>query len=111
MRCPSQHLSHAGTTSYHPIMHEETGISPEPLIITKDTKVSAILAEYGDIADVMEAFGITRVGGYSIRKYITKALTVERAAKIHRVPLDEFLNTLNAAVNQAPQTGTSTDHA
>ena len=30
--------------------------------ITKDTKVSAILQEYGDIADVMEVFGVKRVG-------------------------------------------------
>jgi hypothetical protein len=53
--------------------------------ITKDTKVSDILREYGDIAEVMEVFGIKRVGSYSVRKFITKALTAERAAKIHRV--------------------------
>ena len=67
--------------------------------ITKDTKVSAILQEYGDIADVMEVFGVERVGRYSFRRLITKALTVERAARIHRVPLDEFLGTLNKAVD------------
>ena len=66
--------------------------------ITKDTKVSAILNEYGDIADVMELFGINRVGRYSFRRLITKAITVETAARIHRVPLDEFLETLNKAV-------------
>lgn len=70
--------------------------------ITKDTKVSDILREYGDIAEVMELFGIKRVGGYSLRKYITKALTVERAAKVHRVPLDDFLQTLRTAVGQMP---------
>lgn len=68
--------------------------------ITKDTKVSDILREYGDIAEVMETFGVTRVSGFSVRKFITKALTVERAAKIHRVPLDEFLDTLQKAVGQ-----------
>jgi len=66
--------------------------------ITKDTKVSAILEEYGDIADVMEVFGVQRVGRYSFRGMITKVLTVERAARIHRVPLDEFMETLNQAV-------------
>ena len=70
--------------------------------ITKDTKVSDILREYGDIAEVMELFGVKRVGGYSLRKYITKALTVERAAKVHRVPLDDFLETLRTAVGQMP---------
>lgn len=66
--------------------------------ITKDTKVSAILEEYGDIADVMEVFGVKRVGRYSLRRFITKALTVEMAARIHRVPLDEFIATLNKAI-------------
>jgi virulence-associated protein VapD len=74
--------------------------------ITKDTKVSEILETYGDIADVMEIFGVKRVGGYSLRKYLTKVLTVQTAAKVHRVPLDEFLNTLHTAVAQMPdQTG------
>ena len=57
--------------------------------ITKDTRVSDILTEYGDIAEVMETFGIKRVGRYSVRRIITKALTVENAARVHRVPLDE----------------------
>ena len=66
--------------------------------LTKDTKVSTILEEYGDIADVMEVFGVKRVGRYSVRKLATKALTVEWAARIHRVPLGEFLDILNKAV-------------
>jgi hypothetical protein len=66
--------------------------------ITKDTRVSDILEEYGDIADVMEVFGVKRVGRYSIRKLATKALTVEWAANVHRVPLDEVLGILNTAV-------------
>ncbi len=72
--------------------------------INLDTKVSEISSEYGDIAEVMEMFGIKRVGGYSFRKFITKAIAVERAAKIHRVPPEEFLNTLRTAVGQLPQT-------
>jgi hypothetical protein len=70
------------------------------LDITEGTKVSEILDEYGDIADVMEALGIRRVGGLSFRRVITKAITVKRAAKIHRVPVDELLDTLNTAVDQ-----------
>lgn len=67
-------------------------------MITKDTKVFDILEKYGDIADVMEAFGVKRVGRYSVRRLITRALTVQRAAKIHKVPLEEFLNLLNQAI-------------
>ena len=53
---------------------------------------------YGHLLDA----GIKRVSGFSVRKFITKALTVERAAKIHRVPLEEFLTTLRTAVGQPP---------
>lgn len=67
--------------------------------ITKNTRVSDILEEYGDIADVMEVFGIKRVARYSIRALATKAVTVNWAARIHRVPLDEFLEMLNKAVS------------
>lgn len=66
--------------------------------ITKDTRVSDILKEYGDIADVMELFGVKRVGRYSIRALLSNLLTVKLAARIHRVPLDEFLRMLHKAV-------------
>ncbi|MEW5938632.1 MAG: DUF1858 domain-containing protein [Chloroflexota bacterium] len=65
--------------------------------ITKDTRVSAVLEEYGDIADVMEIFGVKRVGKYSLRMFLAKALTVEWAARVHKAPLDEFLEILNRA--------------
>jgi len=66
--------------------------------ITKDTRVSEILDKYGDIADVMEIFGVKRVSGYSVRRMLTKALTVEWAARVHHVPLDEFLDILRKAI-------------
>ena len=65
--------------------------------ITKDTKVHDILVKYGDIADVMEVFGLKRVGNYSLRWVITRFLTVERAARIHKVPLEEMLANLRQA--------------
>ena len=65
--------------------------------ITKDTKVYDILKEYGDIADGMETFGVRRVGPYSLRRLITRFLTVERAARVHKVPLDEMLAKLRDA--------------
>jgi hypothetical protein len=68
--------------------------------ITKQTRVSDILTEYGDIAEVMELFGVKRVARYSFRRMLTKALTVEMAAKVHRVPLDSFLEILQQAVAQ-----------
>ncbi len=67
--------------------------------ITEDTRVADILNEYGDIADVMEIFGVQRVGRFSLRRILGKVLTVKMAARIHRVPLDEFLSILEKAVN------------
>jgi len=72
--------------------------------ITKETRVADLLEAYGDIADVMEIFGVKRVGRYSVRKLLTKAVTVEWAARIHRVPLDEFLAILHKAVASKEQT-------
>ena len=68
--------------------------------ITKDTRISAILEEYGDIADVMEVFGVKRVGRYSRRMFAARAVTVEWAARIHRVPLTEFLEILDRAITR-----------
>jgi len=79
--------------------------------ITKDTRVSNILEEYGDIADVMEVFGIKRVARYSIRALATKAVTVEWAARIHRVPLDEFLGILHKAVSSKKEKTQPTKNA
>ncbi|MBE0686377.1 MAG: DUF1858 domain-containing protein [Anaerolineaceae bacterium] len=66
--------------------------------ITKETRISDILFEYGDIAEVMEVFGVQRVGKYSLRMFLANALNVEWAARIHKVPLDEFLEILHKAV-------------
>lgn len=74
------------------------------LLITKDTLVSDILNEYGDIAALMEAFGVKRAGGLAVRKVLGRLLTVERAAKVHRVPLEEFLPMVQKAVGQGPAT-------
>jgi hypothetical protein len=66
--------------------------------ITKNTRVSDILEAYGDISDVMELFGVKRVGRYSLRAFVAKVITVKWAARIHRVPLEQFLNILHQAI-------------
>ncbi|MBZ0294793.1 MAG: DUF1858 domain-containing protein [Anaerolineae bacterium] len=76
----------------------EFSLEERAMEITKETRVSDILEAYGDIAEVMELFGVQRVGRYSLRALAAKALTVEWAARIHRVPLDEFLTILRQAV-------------
>jgi hypothetical protein len=39
----------------------------EGMKITKEMRIADILNEYDDIAEVMEVFGIQRVGRYSVR--------------------------------------------
>jgi len=68
--------------------------------ITKKTYVSQILREYGDIAEVMEIFGVKRVGGYGLRKFITRFISVRTAAFVHRVPLNNFIGMLETAVTE-----------
>ncbi len=41
-----------------------------------------------------------RVGSLSFRRVVTKAIAVNQAARIHRVPVDGLLDTLNTAVAQ-----------
>ena len=72
--------------------------------ITEKTYVSDILKEYGDIADVMEIFGIKRVGGFGLRKFITKFITVKTAAFVHRVPLDQFILMVENATKHKDKT-------
>lgn len=71
------------------------------LEITADTRVLHILDRYGDIADVMELFGVHRAGPLGLRRVLARMLTVRRAAIVHRVPLDAFLAKLREAVARA----------
>jgi len=75
--------------------------------ITEDTRVSEILTEYGDIAEVIEAFGVNRVGGFALRKTIGRVLTVKGAARLHRVPLQEFLPMVQRAAGHPSSPATA----
>jgi hypothetical protein len=75
--------------------------------ITLNTRVYDILREYGDIAEVMEVFGVKRVGPYSIRRILTRFITVKRAALVHRVPPDNFLKMVQNAVKSSKRNNTN----
>lgn len=76
----------------------ENKMKNDSLEITKKTYVAAIIREYGDIADVMELFGVKRVGSFGFRKFLTRFITVRTAAFVHRVPKDDFLLMVQNAV-------------
>jgi hypothetical protein len=71
--------------------------------ITAKTRVSEILKEHGDIAGIMEIFGVKRVGGYGLRKFLTQFISVRIAAFVHQVPLKDFISMLSRAVEKAEQ--------
>jgi hypothetical protein len=71
--------------------------------ITAKTKVSEILNEQGDIAELMELFGIKRVGGYGFRKFLTKFISVRTAAFVHGVPLKGFIRMVENALSKKEQ--------
>jgi len=51
----------------------------------------------------MEIFGVKRVGGYGMRKFLSRFITVKTAAFIHRIPLNEFIVILEKAINEKPE--------
>ena len=71
-----------------------------PMRVTADTRIGDVLARYGDVADVMETLGVKRVARYDLRKLLAKALTVRRAAVVHRLDLEEMITRLQAAINR-----------
>ena len=68
--------------------------------ITAKTMVSDILKEHGDIAEIMEIFGVKRVGGFGFRKFLTKFISVRTAAFVHRVPLKGFIKMVEKAISE-----------
>jgi len=68
--------------------------------ITEKTMVSDILKEHGDIAEVMEIFGVKKVGGYGFRKFLTQFISMKTAAFVHRVPLKPFIRMVEKAIEK-----------
>lgn len=52
--------------------------------IYKNIRIVELIAQYADIVDVIELFGIQRVVKYSLRALVARAPTVEGAACVHR---------------------------
>ena len=73
----------------------------DELVITAKTYISEIFERYGELSEVMSALGLTPVGSVSLRRQLTKFLTVERAAGVQRIPVERLLALLHVAVAQA----------
>lgn len=62
--------------------------------------MSEILKAHGDIAEIMELFGVKRVGGFGFRKFLTRFITIKTAAFVHGVPLAKFMKMVETAINK-----------
>jgi hypothetical protein len=71
-----------------------------PMQVGPNTKIADVLKRYGDIADVMETLGVKRVGRFDIRKLLGKAITVRRAAFVHRLTVEEMVAALQTAIDR-----------
>ena len=47
----------------------------------------------------MEIFGVRRVGGFGFRKFLARFITIKTAARVHRVPLENFIGMVETAIN------------
>lgn len=70
------------------------------LVVTGKTRISEIVERYGDLTEVMGLLGLKAVGSVSLRRQLTKFLTVERAAGVQGVPLDRLLTLIQVAIAQ-----------
>lgn len=89
------------------------------MLITRHTRMHEIIREYGDISADMKARGVRCDGPRWLRRIVgpvvTRVLSVERAARMHGVPLETMLRILDeigadrAAARQGPaaQPGTA----
>ena len=68
--------------------------------ITANTMVSDVLKQHGDIAEIMESFGVQRVGNFGFRKVLTKIISIRTAAFVHRVPLNAFIRMVEKAIKK-----------
>lgn len=68
--------------------------------ISETTTLTEIVEQYGEIPEVMKAFGIREAEDNPLRRKITMGIAVERAARIQGTRLSTFLEKLNEAIRR-----------
>jgi hypothetical protein len=72
--------------------------------IMPSTKVGALLDEYPELEEVLIGIAppFKKLKKTLLRKSVAKVATLQQAATVGRVPVDELVNKLRVAVGQAP---------
>lgn len=77
------------------------------LPITPSTKVAALIEHYPDLEEVLIAMAppFKKLKNPILRRSIAKIASLKQAAAVGRIPVDELVNKLRAAVGQEPIAG------
>jgi len=81
--------------------------------ITPDTKVAALLECFPELEEVLIGMAppFKKLKNPVLRRSVAKVASLRQAAAVGRVPIDEMINQLRAAVGQAPVTHVEDDNA
>jgi hypothetical protein len=76
----------------------------EGIPITPDTKVAALLSHYPELEEVLIGIAppFKKLRNPILRRSVAKVASLRQAAAVGRIPVDEVVNKLRAAVGQAP---------
>lgn len=72
--------------------------SDVPQVITPDMKVSRVLDDYPQLLDTFVSNSFKALANPVARATFAKAVTIERACKLHKVDMEAFINKLNVAL-------------
>ena len=81
------------------------------LMITSGTKVAELLHQYPQLEDVLIGIAppFKKLRNRVLRKSVAKVASLRQAAAVGRMPVDELVDRLRAAVGQEPLTKSSVD--
>lgn len=81
------------------------------LPITPKTKIAALLQHYPELEDVLigMAPAFKKLKNPILRRSVAKVASLQQAAAVGRIPVDEMVNELRAIVGQAPMSADASD--
>ena len=79
-------------------------MSKDKPLITATTKVADLLGSYPELEDVLIAMAppFKKLKNPFLRRSVAKLASLQQAAAVARIPVNQMLNDLRAAVGQAP---------
>jgi hypothetical protein len=73
-------------------------VNPRPACIASSHSVGDVVTWYPQTLDVFARFGFTSLANPVLRRTVARGVSVQQAAAIRKVPLDDLVAALNAAI-------------